>query len=351
MLFLDLAKCGPAGLLRVIYFFKLILNIVFIVIPIALIILLMVDFSKAVIANDDAAQKKIANLAIKRIFYAVMVFIVPYIVNIFNTVLGDLGVNYLECYNNISIEAIEDLEVQEKLKEEAEKAAMMAKLAAEREAKEEEIAKRKATEKELAKLGKSHILNGSGCDGLVYYSDGTFYQPTDSTKKSGSPETKGSASFGYNKYFYKLLEDFIAAAEKEGYSIEVSDSYYGAWRPVEYQYYYACCDRAYHPEAIIPYTIPENMRVGSEYYCPGSNQCNNGNTAGEVGTSSHGWGIASDLEFGDRASMDWAHENANKYGLDFKLCEDYFGGNCDENWHISPNLIKYDDSVVAKCSQ
>ena len=53
MLLLDLSGCGPSGILRAVYFFKLILDIVLIIIPIALIVLLLIDFSKMVISNDE----------------------------------------------------------------------------------------------------------------------------------------------------------------------------------------------------------------------------------------------------------------------------------------------------------
>lgn len=41
--------------------------------------------------------------------------------------------------------------------------------------------------------------------------------------------------------------------------------------------------------------------------------------------------------------------NASKYNLKFTDCQDYFGGNCDENWHIAPAAVQYDNSVVTKC--
>ena len=98
MFFLDLSNCGPSGLLKVLYFFKLIIDIVFVIIPIALIILITIDLAKAVISGDSDKQAKSFKLSMKRIIYAVIVFCVPYMVSIFNIVLGDLGVNYSVCY-------------------------------------------------------------------------------------------------------------------------------------------------------------------------------------------------------------------------------------------------------------
>ena len=50
--------CENPDILRVIFFGKELINIVKIVVPIALIILGMIDFSKSVVSNDEAANKK-----------------------------------------------------------------------------------------------------------------------------------------------------------------------------------------------------------------------------------------------------------------------------------------------------
>ena len=66
--------------------------------------------------------------------------------------------------------------------------------------------------------------------------------------------------------------------------------------------------------------------------------------AASPGTSRHGWGIASDVNFGGKtSSQEWAHANASKYGLSFPLS--------NEAWHIEPISQKVDDSKVRKCIQ
>lgn len=96
--------CTNSDVLRVIYFGLLILDIVKIVIPIALIILGAIDFSKSVVTSDEGVQKKNVNLFIKRIMYAIIVFAVPWIVETFITVLGDLieddEINFTDCIIN-----------------------------------------------------------------------------------------------------------------------------------------------------------------------------------------------------------------------------------------------------------
>ncbi len=53
-----------------------------IVIIVALIILLILDFGKAVMAGKEDEIKSAQKLAIKRVIYAVIVFLVPWLVNV-----------------------------------------------------------------------------------------------------------------------------------------------------------------------------------------------------------------------------------------------------------------------------
>lgn len=307
MIFLDLANCGPAGLLRVIYFFKLIMDILFIIIPIGLIVLLIIDFAKMVISNDEGSQKKLFNLAIKRIINAILVFFVPTFVSLFNVALGSLGVEYSYCYTDVTLAAIDELEAEEKAIKEAKEAARLAVLEDERRKAEEE---RKLKEEKLKEITS---VKGTGCDGMVYYENGVFYKPSTST--SGSDGTKGSSPYGYNKYFYSMLSKMIEDGKKAGYVINPSTTEYGAWRPLANQQYF--------------------------YNCYKTKSCNNGNLAAVPGTSNHGWGIASDLSYGSGAAITWAHNNASKYGLHFS--------EPSENWHIQPLNIQRNDSKVAAC--
>lgn len=205
MLFLDLSNCGPSAFLRVLYFFKLILNIVFVIIPIALIILIIIDFSKAIISSDVDAQGKIFKLATKRIMYALIVFFVPTIVAIVNEALGGLGVNYLDCYTDINLDAINLLEAEEIAVDEAKKEA---KKEVEKEKKEAEKDEEKIKEdiKNNSDDSSNSITTDGECDGMVYYSNGVFYKPG-SSYKNGTAKTKGSANYGYNKYFYNMLKN------------------------------------------------------------------------------------------------------------------------------------------------
>ena len=108
--------CTNPDILRVIYFFLIIIDIVKIIIPIGLIVLGLIDFSKSVISSDEKTQKKSVSLFMKRILYAVLVFIVPWIVEVLMVTLGNLAVtdsnevNFTDCIENANKEKIEELE-------------------------------------------------------------------------------------------------------------------------------------------------------------------------------------------------------------------------------------------------
>ena len=101
--------CTNVGILKVIYFIKLLLNIAFIAVPIGLIVFGLIDFSKSVASGDEKDGKKNLNLFIKRLIYRALVFCVPWIVNVVMHLLGDLtkDVNWTDCYNNANKEYID----------------------------------------------------------------------------------------------------------------------------------------------------------------------------------------------------------------------------------------------------
>ena len=107
--------CTNPDILRVIYFFNLILDIVKIVVPIGLIVFGLIDFSKAVMSNEEKEHKKTVNLFIKRLLYGVLIFAIPWIVEVLMVTLGDLidkdnmG-NFTDCLENAESECIEALD-------------------------------------------------------------------------------------------------------------------------------------------------------------------------------------------------------------------------------------------------
>lgn len=73
-------SCGGADVLRLIKFAFLLLELVLYIIPVGLIVMLMVDFGKNVMVGKEDEMKKSLNIAIKRIIYCVVLFLVPTIV-------------------------------------------------------------------------------------------------------------------------------------------------------------------------------------------------------------------------------------------------------------------------------
>ena len=73
-MYILLDACKHPTFLRVLYFGYLFWEILAVVIPIGLIIMLMIDFTKAVVINKEDEQVKSMKLVGKRIMYAVFIF-------------------------------------------------------------------------------------------------------------------------------------------------------------------------------------------------------------------------------------------------------------------------------------
>lgn len=101
-----LDACNNIAFLRVVYFIKQLLNMAFILIPIALILILTVDFAKNVMANEDDMKKNL-KIAIKRLIYAVAIFLVPFIVRFAIENFVESDVDFLKCYN-VSLDSIKE---------------------------------------------------------------------------------------------------------------------------------------------------------------------------------------------------------------------------------------------------
>ncbi len=102
--------CNDPDILRIIYFAKMLLEVAFVIVPIALIVMLMVDFAKLVIAHDDSQMKKLQSLAIRRIITAMGVFSVPSLVGI---VVGTVNqtTGYMSCLANANMGMINQYQV------------------------------------------------------------------------------------------------------------------------------------------------------------------------------------------------------------------------------------------------
>ena len=128
-MYILLETCQHPAVLRILYFALLLLDIVTIIIPIGLIVMLLVDFAKAVISSNEEGQIKSTKLVVKRIIYAIIVFAIPWIVSIFVSILDNVGLetgnDYNLCITNAkggNFEYYDSLlEAEEKAREESRK--------------------------------------------------------------------------------------------------------------------------------------------------------------------------------------------------------------------------------------
>lgn len=84
--------CGGTDVLRVLRFIFKLVDIAFFVVPMALILLISIDFAKNVMASKEDEMKKNVNIVIKRVIYCVVLFFVPTIVNAVISIVGDAGI-------------------------------------------------------------------------------------------------------------------------------------------------------------------------------------------------------------------------------------------------------------------
>lgn len=299
--------CTDFNFLKTLNLIKFLLNVLKVAVPLVITVYASLDVYKMVIDVKAKAYKVVLNRLIAGFF----VFFVPTFIDVVLNMMGEASISSTVCWANANSETIAVLEAKHKAEVAAKKQAEEARVAAleeQRKKNQETIQTQENIVNNSSTGGSSSFLSENGVDGKVEVINGVFYKP--STKTSGSDGTRGSAPYGYNKFFYARLERFIAAARDNGYTIIPSGDDYGSWRPFSVQQYY--------------------------YNCYLTKSCNNGNLAAEPGSSNHGWGIASDLDFkNNKSAKYWAHDNARTYGLAFPLCEN-IRGKCSEDWHIEP---------------
>ncbi len=121
-----LETCENPNLLRIIFFIKQLIDVVFIIVPIGLILFIIIDFAKAMMSSNGDGMKKSSKITVRRIVYAVALFFVPLIVNIATDALEETldssdYKSYLTCWTNANKEKIaiyqEQLNIEEELEE------------------------------------------------------------------------------------------------------------------------------------------------------------------------------------------------------------------------------------------
>ena len=98
LFFLAMEACDNANVLKIVYYIKQFLEIVFLLIPMVLIVIVSIDFFKAVM-SDEEGMKKNTSLIIKRLIYAAIIFLVPSLVEFSITNFVESDVGYGKCLN------------------------------------------------------------------------------------------------------------------------------------------------------------------------------------------------------------------------------------------------------------
>ena len=96
MFFLDV-DCGGEGILKIIKFIWILLDCVKFIVPMGLIVMVMVDFAKNVISGREDDMKKNVNMVLKRVVFAMAIFLIPSIVQTAIHLLGKYWVDYAFC--------------------------------------------------------------------------------------------------------------------------------------------------------------------------------------------------------------------------------------------------------------
>ena len=153
--------CEIPDVLRVIYFIKILLNIIKFVVPICLIIMVSLDFGKGVISGEKKTGE-ILKLCSNKLIAAVVIFLIPTIVNF---VLGfvDKTTSYESCWANANIGTINSYQV---LWDEA-----VAKQKEEEKKKQEE--EKRKEEEEANKKEEQQSSNNNGTTGNSSNNNGT----------------------------------------------------------------------------------------------------------------------------------------------------------------------------------
>lgn len=90
------------GIKDVVGLAKMVIRVLQVVVPIGLIIMGTIDMAKAVIAGDEKKMKEAQKPFIKRIIAAVIVFLIPLIVNMVLNFVTTGNSEWVDCWNNSS---------------------------------------------------------------------------------------------------------------------------------------------------------------------------------------------------------------------------------------------------------
>ena len=95
--FLAVDACDNVNVLKVYYYIKELLKISFFLIPFVLILMVTIDFAKNVISKDEETMKANTSFGLKRILYAVVIFLIPFFAKFAVKNFVETDVGYGKC--------------------------------------------------------------------------------------------------------------------------------------------------------------------------------------------------------------------------------------------------------------
>lgn len=106
--------CGSAVVLKNIRFVWDLLDIILLIVPIGLILMVSFDFAKNVMAGKQDDMNKNLKIAIKRLLFAMVLFLTPTVVEFMVALLGDklVGINFMDCVNIAINEDLSEYELK-----------------------------------------------------------------------------------------------------------------------------------------------------------------------------------------------------------------------------------------------
>lgn len=102
-----LSICDNPDILKVMVLIKLVINVICVAVPIILIVVLMIDYAKAVSSNNDNMVYKINKTLPYRLSAVAIIILMPTLVNIIIDVV-DGSDDYLDCLSNGSWESVNE---------------------------------------------------------------------------------------------------------------------------------------------------------------------------------------------------------------------------------------------------
>ena len=108
MIFSLIDLCSEPAFLGVIFFIKQLLRIAWILIPLGLIVMAMVDLAKSVLANGTDEMAKNGKVLIKRTILCIALYLIPTLVNAVINLIGDgvLDSDFVTCYKRAQLDTI-----------------------------------------------------------------------------------------------------------------------------------------------------------------------------------------------------------------------------------------------------